>query len=160
MRIDEQPEIGESRPERRPTPGPPNRLPAPERLRLALEILGTYVKVRLLVGRRELPRLVAELRVRPAPRSAERVFPDGHRDGLRLGRAVTRMLSALPMDARCLVRSLVLLRLLVRRDADGALIIGVLPTDGRELIAHAWIELDGRPLLDPGEDEFGRLLSL
>lgn len=103
---------------------------------------------------------VAALRTDPARRARELVLPDANRDGLRLGRAVGRTLSALPADASCLVRSLVLLRMLVRRGAAGSLIIGVLPTDGRDLIAHAWIELAGRPLLDPGNEQFGRLLTL
>jgi hypothetical protein len=112
------------------------------------------------MGRQELPRLVAQLRAERPPSGRTLVFPDGRRDGLRLGRAVVRTLSVLPTDSRCLVRSLVLLRLLVRRQGSGSLVIGVQPTQGRELVAHAWIELDGRPLLDPGDGTFSRLLTL
>jgi len=58
------------------------------------------------------------------------------------------------------MRALVLLSLLARRGTDGTLVIAVLPTGELKLNAHAWIELDGRPLLTPATSEYGRLLTL
>lgn len=46
---------------------------------------------------------------------------------------------------RCLTRSLVLHRFLARRGIPSELQIGV-RKEGRELLAHAWVECAGRPL--------------
>lgn len=46
---------------------------------------------------------------------------------------------------RCLARSLSLRRLLGKRGVEGVLRIGV-ARDGDRLLAHAWIEWEGRPL--------------
>jgi hypothetical protein len=78
--------------------------------------------------------------------------------GARLGRAVTRVLGPLPADSRCLMTSLVLCRLLARRGAAASLVIGV--RGGSSFGAHAWVELDGHPLLPPNEGEFERLVTL
>lgn len=50
--------------------------------------------------------------------------------------------------ARCLPRSLVVERLLVRRGAPAELRIGVRVEAGR-LAAHAWVEVEGRPVGEP-----------
>ena len=70
-----------------------------------------------------------------------------------------RALVLTPGGTRCLMRSLVLLRLLARRGiGDAELIIAVQPGPA-VLDAHAWVELDGRALLPPG-DGHERLLVL
>jgi hypothetical protein len=139
----------------------PLAVPAPnlglrERLRLAAEILRAYGTVRRLSRSMKLPAVVAALRA-----SAPVVglpLPEPQVDGRRLGSAVMRALVVTPGGTRCLLRSLVLLRLLARRGTTGQLIIAVLP-GAAVLEAHAWIEHDGTALLPPGE-EHERLLVL
>lgn len=128
-----------------------------QRVRLAAEIVGAYAQARRLVRRRPLPEAVDSLRLRPrAAGPGEALHPDAH----RLAGAVIRTLEPLPVDSRCLMRSLVLLRLLARRGARGRLVIAVAPTPTEQLAAHAWVELGGEPLLAPGGFEDGRLLTL
>ena len=127
--------------------------------RLAAEIAATYVRVRITLRGAELPATVAALRRRRSP-APPRLLADPARDGARLGAAVTRTLGALPADSRCLMQSLVLLTLLSRRGADPQLVIAVRPGGPLELSAHAWVELDGRPLLHPGTPDYGRLVTL
>jgi hypothetical protein len=79
-------------------------------------------------------------------------------DAAWFGRGVTRTLRALPTDSRCLMQSLVLVDILARHGVTTSLVIGVRP--GEDFLAHAWVELDGRPLLPPHEHEFSRLTSL
>src|SRR5581483_11465170 len=115
-----------------------------------------YVRVRYVLARnRALPDALAVLR-RP-PRS---VLAHGWRSeyeaGYRYGQAVMRTLAILPTDSRCLMRSLVLLVLLNRRGIPAELVIGVKSGGEDEFGAHAWVELEGRSLLPPGEN-FGRL---
>jgi hypothetical protein len=137
------------------------RLSPLQKARLSREILFTYGRVRRGLRRRELPRLVDEIRSAPRGRSPfSRPLADGRRHGERLGDAVVRVLSALPLDARCLTRSLVLLGLLANRDTPAHLIIAVRPGGELELDAHAWIELEGHPLLVPAGEDYGRLLTL
>ena len=124
-------------------------LSAAEKARLTLEILGTYVSARFLLIRRGLPAAVEALRaveLRPGTElpQSERI---AQAVGVRLGMAVCRVLSVLPTDSRCLVRSLVLTRLLARRGVQSALVIGVRP--GPDFQAHAWIESGDVPLLSP-----------
>jgi Transglutaminase-like superfamily len=76
---------------------------------------------------------------------------------IRLGWAVQKTLRVLPLDTKCPIRSLVLLRLLATRGYKSALVIGVCahPTFG----AHAWIEANGIALL-PTEPRFHRLTEM
>jgi hypothetical protein len=71
---------------------------------------------------------------------------------------VTRLLSHVPGDTRCLARSLVVTRLLARRGVQAKLVIGARTEP--EFLAHAWVEHDGEPVLDPGDGSFGRLVEL
>jgi hypothetical protein len=71
---------------------------------------------------------------------------------------VGRTLGALPADAQCLTRSLVLTSLLARRGIASSLVIGVKPEP--EFEAHAWVESNGTPLLPPNEGEFTRLVEI
>src|SRR3954452_9184830 len=83
-------------------------LVVPRKVSLAVEILLTYVRVRLLLWRhKRLPVVVEALRHPRIHRSRPRaVHPT--LAAVRLGRAVTRTLPLLPTDSRCLMRSLVL----------------------------------------------------
>jgi len=76
----------------------------------------------------------------------------------RLGDAVSRTLHILPMDSRCLVRALVLSRLLSARSIRSSLVIGARPAPA--FAAHAWVEHAGRPVLHPESFHSARLLEL
>jgi hypothetical protein len=56
------------------------------------------------------------------------------------------------------MQSLTLSALLARRGYASKLVIGV--QAGEAFGAHAWVELDGRPLLPPGGEAFQRLVEL
>lgn len=101
----------------------------------------------------ELQRVVACLR---AGRAEAEPLPRLTR--VQLGGAVTRVLSLLPTDSRCLVRSLVLLALLERRGVGSTLVIGVGVEP--EFVAHAWIECDGEALLPSGGGTYARLTEI
>jgi hypothetical protein len=118
------------------------RMPADLRLRVALEIVATYTQVRLRMLRGDVREVVDRLR-----RGAIDVHDpyEAYRIGRRLGQPVRRTLDPLPWDSRCLMRSLVLLRMLARRGVVCRLVIGVRP--GEKFEAHAWIEHDGHALL-------------
>jgi hypothetical protein len=117
-------------------------LPPGIRFRIGREIVLTYIEVRRLMRREDIASVVATLRA-----GANDAFDPvtARRLGRRLRRPVRRTLDPLPWDSRCLMRSLVLLRMLARRGVVCQLVIGVRPGDVFE--AHAWIEHDGRPLL-------------
>jgi hypothetical protein len=118
------------------------RMPADLRLRVAFEIVGTYLQVRWRMLRGDVTFVVESLRGDAVDVHSPY---DAYRIGRRLGRPVRRTLDPLPWDSRCLMRSLVLLRMLARRDVVCRLVIGVRP--GEKFEAHAWIEHDGHPLL-------------
>jgi hypothetical protein len=129
-------------------------LRASDRVALALEIVVAYVQARRAI-RRDLREALRILRassdgVGPEPADALAV-------GRRLGRAVRRTLSMLPVDSRCLMTSLVLTRLLAARGIDSQLVISVSP--GEKFGAHAWIEHDGAALLPPEASEEARLTT-
>jgi hypothetical protein len=129
------------------------------RLALGLEIVVIYARIRWHLRGRELGDVVSWLR--RGRRSLSGPLDDGSSHARRLGRAVILTLRPLPVDARCLMRSLVLLRLLARRDLNGKLVIAVKePTAALPIDAHAWVEYDGQPLLWPGESSYERLLTL
>ena len=142
----------------------PERLRHGERLRLALEILAAYGHARRALRRAPIDDVVAGLRSRGATPAADIGTTErlGENQALyearRLGQAVTRLLVLLPGDTRCLIRSLVLTQLLARRGIATTLVIGTRPAP--DFLAHAWIEHDGNPVLDPGDGSFGRLVEL
>lgn len=77
-------------------------------------------------------------------------------EAVSLGTIVRRVLAVLPTERRCLIRSLVLVRLLERRGLQNTLVIGV---DNHETFAaHAWVEHDGIRVLPAGP--FQPLLKL
>ena len=123
---------------------------------LAVEILWTYAQARRLLRGRQLPDVIAALR---APR--RRSEPDDA-DRIELGRhlawATVRTIEPLPIDSRCLVRSLVLTRLLARRSLASTFVLSAAP--GPRFEAHAWVELDGQPLLQPAGADHQQLVRL
>jgi hypothetical protein len=116
---------------------------------LAGEILATYGKVRYLLLRRTLPETLAALRGGVGgdtlATSASLAL------GRHLASATVRTIQLLPTDSRCLMRSLVLTRVLARRGVGTTLLLSARP--GPPLEAHAWVELAGQPLLPPGDPE-------
>ena len=133
------------------------RLRLRTKLKLAPEILVTYVRARWWMRTRTLPDALELLRAplagAPAPGGA--TVPDMEQ---RLSHAVVRTLSALPSDSRCLVRSLVLSSVLAKRGIPSTLVIGV--SSEPSFAAHAWVERDGLALLPIGDDGFKRILEI
>jgi hypothetical protein len=131
---------------------------ARQKLRLALEILSSYVRLRRRMRRAKL-QVVLEQARRPLVGAA--VVPeelDAQLTGVRLGKAVGRTLGALPADSRCLIRSLVLVDMLARRGIEADFVLGV--RAGPDFEAHAWVEKGGVALLPPYEGEYDRLVEL
>jgi hypothetical protein len=133
---------------------PPGRRTLPAKLALAFEILAMYARARWALRGHDLPRAVRRLR----EEQLQPGEPLSVGECLRVSSAVSRLLDPLPLDARCLVRSVVLSALLARRSTPTSLVIAVRP--GEEFAAHAWVERDGAPLLPTGEPEFQRLAAL
>jgi transglutaminase superfamily protein len=125
------------------------------RLVLVGEIVAAYVPLAPLVRSNDLEGMVRRARRRDSPPSG--LTPgEARRVAVRLGRIVDRTLRALPTDDRCLIRSLVVLRLLHRRGIPGRLVVGV--RDDAGFGAHAWVEHEGRPVLPAAG--FNRLVEL
>ncbi|MBM4074536.1 MAG: lasso peptide biosynthesis B2 protein [Planctomycetes bacterium] len=72
-------------------------------------------------------------------------------DAQRVGQIVAAAAQHGFYRATCLPRSLVLQRMLERFGYDSELRIGVRKSPLGKLEAHAWVEIDGRPLID-GDD--------
>jgi hypothetical protein len=134
-----------------------HRLGLLERTRLGAEILTTYVQVRWLLHSQSPAEAVATLRRRARRHPIGPVIEHDRMVGWRLGHAVNVALRPLPTDVRCLFRSLTLLALMERRHMHPKLVIGERP---QPFAAHAWIELDGQPLLREAEPDYGRLAEL
>lgn len=133
------------------------RLGLAERTRLGAEILGAYIRVRWLLRSRTPAEAVEKLR--HYARRHE-LGPEPDTDlvvGLRLAHAVGVTLSRVPTDVRCLFSSLTLLTVMERRNVHPKLVIGVRP---RPFAAHAWIELNGCPLLPVADPDHERLAEL
>lgn len=121
---------------------------------LVAEILAAYARVRWELRRAGLERTLAALRKQPQRPARE----DAVALGRRLAPVVARTLSVLPAESRCLMRSLVLTRLLARRGVPTQLVISVRP--GARFAAHAWIEHDGIALLPADAPQFEHLVTL
>lgn len=135
---------------------PARRLTPAERAGLAVEILGAYAAARSALAHEPIEGALARLRV-GTPASPPRVS-GALWESRRLGAAVARVLRLMPGDTRCLVRSLVLTRLLSRRGIPCTLVIGA--RSSPVFLAHAWVEHAGEPVLDPGDGSFARLVEL
>jgi hypothetical protein len=124
---------------------------------LIVEILLIYSLTHLRLTRRrvkladEVPRICRTRALAQAP----------HREAtvLQLRDTVVCLLALIPTDPSCLVRSLVLTRVLARWGIDSCLVVGVRSEDGK-IAAHAWVEHHGVPLLNSGERQFARLLEV
>jgi hypothetical protein len=140
-----------------PAPLPRGRALGPrERVRLVGEIVVAYARAWRELRKAPIETAVARLRGgRPAP---ARGGPEALQEAARLGSAVVRTIAFLPGDTRCLRRSLVLTQLLARRGISARLVIGA--RTAPDFLAHAWVEHEGIPVLDPEGDSFGRLVEL
>lgn len=126
-------------------------LPVWRKVRLGVEVVVAYARVRWCLWRRDFPEALRLIREVDAVAAS-----DASDD--RLARAVRATLRRLPADSRCLMQSLVLTRLLARRGRESRLIIGVSP--GSAFGAHAWIERDDVALLPADELRYQRLAEL
>ena len=122
-----------------------HRLAPVPRLRLAIEILVAYVLARWWLIRLDVPAAVSAAR---RLRSGSGDSPVLVVSAARLGWGVHRALKPLPFDSRCLVRSLVVTRLLARRGAHGVVVFGVRAKP--EFAAHSWVEYEGVAVLPTG----------
>jgi Transglutaminase-like superfamily len=137
---------------------PPARPLRPaERARLATEIIAAYLQAHSTLRRTPIASVVATMRSE-APPALSTTDAGTLEEARRLGHAVTRTLALMPGDTRCLVRSLVLTRLLARRGIAAKLVIGA--RTAPDFLAHAWVEYDNQPVLSPGDGSFGRLVEL
>ena len=134
-------------------------LPVPLRLALILEILSIYAVTSVRMRRRDVLQITAR------GRDGSDLTVDGvhasekdARVARRLGWAVTRTLTILPTDSRCLVQSLVLQRLLVARSIPSRVVIGA-RSDG-PFMAHAWVECNSVAVLPSRGYEHSRLVEL
>ena len=119
------------------------------------EILTEYVPCWRILRTKSVVGMVRAARDVPASHPRGPAFQE-HRMALRLGRAVVKTLRLLPTDSRCLIRSLVLSRILTRRAIPHTLVIGV--RNEPEFMAHAWVEHEGYPVLPAGD--YTRLTEL
>ena len=138
-----------------------DRLPFAQRVRLTAEVLSTYTHVRWVMRDDDAERSVRRLRM-DARKPTENPEQTNHRGlelhaALRLAHATRRVLELLPSDSRCLFRSLTLLCLLERRGISQTLVIAVRP---QPFAAHAWVEVEGQPVLPDADPGYERLLEL
>ena len=123
---------------------PPGHLGARHRLLLAAEILAAYVPLLRALRREDIPTLAG--RARAPGRAPQPVAASSQQaTAIRLGSIVAQVLAPLPTDNRCLIQSVVLLRVLARRSIAAELLIGVELRPS--FTAHAWLERDGQALL-------------
>jgi hypothetical protein len=105
-----------------------------------------------------LPSIEIGLRLLPLDAMLRRIGDPAHRrlavdvDPRRAALLVDRVGGLYPLDATCLKKSLVLLRVLRRRGHAAELRLGVRRRDGA-FASHAWVECGGHRLLDDGEAE-------
>jgi hypothetical protein len=129
-------------------------LTARAKIALVIEILTAYSTMWRALGHPDVLGLAAKARaVRSGPRLPD---PLEHQAARRLGKIVGKVLRVLPTDSRCLIRSLVLVRILSRRAIPNTLVIGVRKES--DFQAHAWVEHDGEPILPAGP--YTRLMEL
>jgi hypothetical protein len=141
------------------TPVDLDRLPPGPRLRLTLEVVATYLRVRWLMRRDEPERVVRALRAQASGSSPE---VDLERENeifvaWRLARAMEKVLTRLPSDSRCLFSSLTLIGLLERRGIEQTLLIAV---RAQPFAAHAWVEVEGEAVLPDADPGYERILEL
>jgi hypothetical protein len=126
------------------------------RARLAIEIVSAYARAHRELRRAPIAQVVEALRDRALVANAQSA--DQLTEAKKLAWGVSRTLALTPGDTRCLVRSLVLSRVLARRGIASRLVIGA--RSGPDFLAHAWVECGGVPVLPTGGGSFGRLVEL
>ena len=126
-----------------------------DKVSLILEILTAYATMLRVLGQKDVLGMVARARQVESGQRIADAFE--HQEARRLGKVVGRTLGVLPTDSRCLIRSLVLVRILARRSVPSTLVIGVRKNSKFE--AHAWVEHEGKAILPSGED-YTRLTEL
>jgi hypothetical protein len=119
--------------------------------RMLARVWATAAGVIIGLRRERLPDLIRRLGVPTAGRGG-RAAPRPVRPSL-LSRAVSRGLRIGPWQPRCLIRALVLYRLLRAQGDDAVLVIG-LAESRPSTEAHAWVELAGRDI-GPSPGAFG-----
>lgn len=132
--------------------------PAP-RLRLTLEVVATYLRVRWAMRRNEPELAVRALRA-AAPRARLGIAIERENEvfvAWRLARAMEKVLTRLPSDSRCLFSSLTLMCMLERRGIAQVVLIAVRP---QPFAAHAWVEVEGEAVLPDADPGYERLLEL
>jgi hypothetical protein len=121
------------------------------RVRLAAAVGRDVVAVRRALARHPLPDAIALAGSVP---SVGATWPVP-----MLSRAVDRCLIWGPVRTRCLIRAMVLYRLLRRQGAPAQVVIGLQPAAATP-DAHAWVEIDGRDVGPypgrSGHDELAR----
>jgi hypothetical protein len=80
------------------------------------------------------------------------------RDRIASARYLFKTGGRLLVSPNCLERSLVMYKLFSRAAVGPTLVLGA-RRDGASLAAHAWVELDGKPLDDPDVDQYVRLVA-
>ena len=134
-----------------------DRLPLGQRARLTAEILSTYAHVRWVMRDDDAERAVARLRRARTTRPRDPAGEDRFLAAWRLAYAAGRVLSPLPTDSRCLFRSLTVMCMLDRRGIEQTVVIAVRP---QPFSAHAWVEVEGKPVLPDSDPGYERLLEL
>jgi hypothetical protein len=119
--------------------------------RLIAEILRHYAPLLRALRRDELVAVLATARDQRGAGAARLGAQEEHETALRLGSIVARVLKELPTDSRCLIQSVVLLRVLARRGIEADLVIGIHDDGG--FAAHAWVEHERHALLPAGNFE-------
>ena len=112
------------------------RLPAAQKVRLFVRIWVLAVQSATASKRCALPDLMESYRNRNTVRSHP-IYASR-----KLSAAVTRSLRLGPWQPRCLIRSMVLYRLMREQGEEAKLVIG-LPQNPKDHIAHAWVEVRG-----------------
>lgn len=141
------------------TPTDLDRLAPLPRLRLTLEVVATYLRVRWLMRRNEPAQVVEALRAEVS-RSNPGIALERENEvfvAWRLARAMEKVLTRLPSDSRCLFSSLTLIAMLERRGIDQELLIAVRP---RPFAAHAWVEVEGEAVLPDADPGYERILEI
>jgi hypothetical protein len=103
--------------------------------RLALTILATALRAAVAVRQAPLPTVVAAF-------GSAGPTPGATLSPRTLSRAVDRVLDVGPHRTRCVIKALVLFRLLRGRDVGCDVVIG-LPSSPTDKDAHAWVEVRG-----------------
>ena len=114
--------------------------PADRRLLVTASLLQAGIRLGLsLLPYRKLRRLVDRMAL-TGTQAAPPVSPE------RIAQAVTRASRAVP-GATCLTQALAAQVLLERRGHPTRVRVGIGRTEGARLLAHAWVECDGRIVL-------------